>query len=111
MVSYPVTMKGIAMFENPRYCTRGIQSTISLPLQWQFWSRIDNLPLKDKDWLHIFELKPTTRNAQPAQLVIHRQECPLYYAEYRLPQRNPLTNKIFVIDDGCHSVMMLADEY
>lgn len=96
------------MFENDRYVTRGVQASVSLPLQTLLWYLIDSMDVPEKDWLQVFELEP----AESGQRIVHIQEKPLYRNEHVLRFGDvPLRAKLFVIDDGDHSTMLLADEY
>ena len=38
-------------------------------------------------------------------------EVPEYRMEYLLPSDSPINEKIYVIDDGTHSTMLLSSEY
>ena len=96
------------MFQNDCYTTRGVQATVSAPLQLLLWYLIDSMDAAEKDWLQVFELEP----AEKGQRIIHTQEKPPYRNEHALRFGDvPLRAKLFVIDDGDHSTMLLADEY
>ena len=43
-------------FNNPRYATRGISSTLPLMLQIILWGLIDTMEVVEKDYLQIFTL-------------------------------------------------------
>ena len=45
------------------------------------------------------------------QRIKHTQEVPEYSKEYVISTENPITEKVFVIDDKTHSTMILAIEY
>jgi len=100
------------MFTNKRYITCGISNAIPEKIQFALWSMIDNFRAStdiEVDYLQIFSLS----NQKGKQKIIHRQEEPVYYNEILVAFIwNPVENaKIFVIDDGEHSTMMLAEEY
>lgn len=61
----------------------------------------------DKDYLQVFSL--STYNGR--QRIKHTQEVPEYNREFFFDTDCPVTEKIFVIDDGTHSTMLLANEY
>ena len=42
---------------------------------------------------------------------MHSQEEPAYERTFTFPTDEPITAKIFVIDDETHSTMLLAEEY
>ena len=94
------------MFKNSRYLTKGVQENISLELQIFIWDCIDNLS-EPKDYLQVFNLSVV----DSLQRIIHSTEEPEYKKEYLMPSDNPITEKIYVIDDGDHSTMLLAEEY
>jgi hypothetical protein len=64
-----------------------------------------------QDHLQVFELLQAELNRKPAQKIIHSQECPEYRKEHFIPVTNSVNAKVFVIDDGNYSTMLLADEY
>ena len=94
------------MFNNGFYVTRGVRDNIPLPLQIIMWELIEDLPV-DKDGLQVFSL--SEENGR--QVLKHSQEVPEYEKEYILDIEESITEKIFVIDDGTHSTMLLASEY
>ena len=94
------------MFNNPRYITRGIASDLSPIFCAILWDCIDQMP-GEKDYLQVF--KVSTRHSQT--IVTHSQERPPYSRTYRFTIDFGFTGTIFVIDDGDHSTMLLAEEY
>ncbi len=95
------------MFNNQRYITKGVQADIPLELQLFMWECIDRLP-KNCDYFQVFELE----NLGSIQRITHFSEHPEYRMEYLLPTiANPITEKIYVIDDRDYSTMLLAEEY
>ncbi len=94
------------MFNNPRYLTCGIQAVIPPPLQLFLWNCIDRLP-DDCDYLQVFNLSPFGSMQQ----VIHTAEEPEYKKVLMFPTDEPITAKIYVIDDNDHTTMLLAEEY
>ncbi|MGN0606348.1 MAG: DUF960 domain-containing protein [Oscillospiraceae bacterium] len=97
------------MFERnqPRYLTRGIDENIPLELQLFMWEAVDRMP-EPKDYLQVFNL--SIENG--LQVIKHMSEQPRFKMTYILPTvAEPITEKIFVIDDGDYSTMLLAEEY
>ena len=94
------------MFNSNRYITKGVQENISLELQIFMWDCIDNLS-EPKDYLQVFNLNVV----EALQHITHTSENPEYKMEYLIPSEKPITEKVYVIDDGDHSTMLLADEY
>lgn len=95
------------MFSNQRYLTRGVQADITFELQFFMWECIDNLQI-EKDYFQVFELSIL----DGIQRIHHFSEQPEYSMEYFLPTIiHTVTAKVYVIDDGDHSTMLLAEEY
>lgn len=96
------------MFNNKRYITVGVHKTIQLGIQEFIWELIDRMTV-EKDYLQVFELYVS----EGQQELEHRQEQPQYSKRYVLLRflSKPITAKIFVIDSGEYSTMMLASEY
>ena len=95
------------MFSNPRYSTRGISETVPILTQIILWNCIDSMKVERKDYLQVFKLIANGANQQ----VTHSQEEPAYERTFTFPTDNPITAKIFVIDDETHTTMLLAEEY
>ena len=95
------------MFKNKRFITKGVESDVALLLQLFMWQCIDKMNVP-KDYLQVFDY--TVEDGK--QRIIHYQEEPEYKREYLLKSDAPIfIGKIFVIDDGDHSTMMLSSEY
>ena len=97
------------MFENnqPRYITRGIDNNIPLELQMFMWEAVDKMP-EPKDWLQVFNL--SVENG--LQVIKHTSEQPRFKMTYILPTiAETVAEKIYIIDDGDYSTMLLAEEY
>ena len=97
----------VKMFDNPKYLTKGVQSTIPGWLTLLMWSIIEGMQVEHKDYLQVFRLQKTERG----QLIWHEQERPPYLYQMDVPCTDAVNAKIFVIDDGTHSTMLLAEEY
>lgn len=99
------------MFFKDRYLTRGIEATIPKVLQLYIWELVEILCYDDSintDYLQVFELIPLEEGVK----IIHRQEQPAYEKEYILKNiKLEKSQKIFVIDSGEYSTMLLASEY
>jgi hypothetical protein len=98
-----------ALFTNQRFLTKGIEAEISPITQLLLWEMIDERRAEDVelDYLQIFQLEPSGFQ----QKIIHSQEQPPHEHNTFLLGPPPITAKIYVIDDGSHSTMMLAEEY
>lgn len=104
------------MFENKnnRYITRGVNSTLSIQLQLLLWNLIDTLEQEEStelDYLQVFNLKRITDNEKYNLIITHSQEVPKYEKKYMFYVDNPINVKIYVIDDGEYTTMLLAEEY
>ncbi len=93
-------------FNSQRYLTKGVQADIPFVLQLFLWKLIVDLP-EPKDYLQVFNLSECNGN----QHIVHEQEEPEYRQEYQVISDNPVTAKVFVIDDEIHCTMLLAEEY
>ena len=94
------------MFNNKRYLTSGVDSTIPPELQLFLWECVDSMP-EPRDYLQVFELSASG----PMQSIVHSSEEPEYRKVYMMPSDAPITEKLYIIDDGDHSTMLLANEY
>lgn len=96
-----------------RYMTRGIQANIPLEIQlflWEFQTEIRKNN-KEIDYLQIYDL--TIEEEQ--QKIKHTSEEPEYEKEYVIQVEEPITAKIFIIEDDYGDkfveTMLLAEEY
>ncbi len=94
------------MPDTKRYLTCGVDSTIPLELQMFLWECVEHMPAP-RDYLQVFQLKPVGI----LQSITHSSEEPAYKMEYVIPMENPIAEKVYIIDDGDHSTMLLAEEY
>ena len=97
------------MFESNknRYLTRGVHETIPVYIQLFIWTAIDQMP-EPKDYLQVFHLEIVNG----MQGIKHSSEEPDFHMTYVLAVvEKPVTAKIYVIDDGDHCTMLLAEEY
>ena len=94
-------------FTGQRYLTRGVQAEIPFELQLFMWALIAQLP-EPKDYLQVFRLSVSDDGNQH---IIHEQEVPASSREYDVQTDNPVSAKVYVIDDSDHCTMLLAEEY
>ena len=102
------------MFEKEnRYVTRGINAEVDIRIQIILWDMIDKLKEQgniELDYLQVFEIEKINEIIK----IEHRQEVHSYLQSYVLNGGDIEINtpmKVFVIDDGKNSTMMLAEEY
>lgn len=95
------------MFLSEKYLTQGVNAEIPLMLQLVMWKMISDIP-SEKDYLQVFRLS----GENGIQRIIHEQEQPEYrkVVSFQWPEAI-ITQKVFVIDDGDHCTMLLAEEY
>lgn len=97
------------MFENNkgRYLTRGVDAEIPLDIQIFMWEAVNNMPAP-KDYLQVFNL--SVENG--LQVIKHTSEQPKFEMTYILTAlTKAVTAKVYIIDDGDHCTMLLAEEY
>ncbi len=91
------------------YITTGIKDQIPIEIQIFCWKCYEACKLKGKcDYLHVFDLKILNQNIQQIE---HRQEVPTYKKIHHMPSNSPISEKIFIIDEGEYIMMMLGNEY
>lgn len=93
------------MFNGAKYVTRGVLANVDLPLQLLMWQLIYSMP-QPHDYLQVFTFEKEGEKLK----MTHTQEKPAYRREYLL-DAPVFVGKIFVIDDGKQSTMLLANEY
>jgi hypothetical protein len=93
-----------------KYVTRGVINEIGLPCQILIWELSESLPI-EKDYLQVFILTPGIEDGKAIQNITQKQEQPEFRRSYSFFCEEPVTQKIFLIDDGDHITMMLSEEY
>ena len=94
------------MFNNARYLTCGVNANIPPEIQLFLWGCIDQLP-PERDYLQVFELS----DMAGMQQIVHSSEQPHHRMVYAMPCECPITAKVYAIDSGDYSTMLLASEY
>ena len=92
-----------------RYITRGVNEKIDLSLQILLWNLVDDLKV-EKDYLQVFKLS----KAGDVVNIEHTQEVPDYKACIKVNAKDLEFKeeiKIYVIDSGVYSTMLLLEEY
>ena len=98
------------MFKNERYLTAGIALTLPPWLVFMLWDLIDEMKTP-VDYLQVFSVSCEEKDGLSHLTIVHSQENPEYSQTYTAVTQDKVTAKIFVIDDGDHSTMLLAEEY
>ena len=70
------------------------------------WKMVADIPIEN-DYLQIFRLS----GENGIQTIVHEQEQPEYRESVSFEWNEPVNQKIYVIDDGDHCTMLLAEEY
>ena len=97
--------------QDSRYVTRGVNAEIDVRLQLAMWSLIDILKMKEGievDYLQVFKLKKEKDFIK----IEHSQEIPEYKSSHRIEMDDielVKDTKIFVIDSGENSTMMIEE--
>ena len=94
------------MFRSEKYLTTGVNETIPIVIQLIMWKMIADIPT-EKDYLQIFRLI----GENGLQIITHEQEQPEYRRTVMFEWSETVTQKVYVIDDGDHCTMLLAEEY
>ena len=94
------------MFKTEKYLTCGVNETIPIVLQLIMWKMVADIPIEN-DYLQIFRLS----GENGIQTIVHEQEQPEYRESVSFEWNEPVNQKIYVIDDGDHCTMLLAEEY
>lgn len=102
------------MFDNgSRYVSREINNEIPIDVQIFMWKLIEELKdtIEYVDYLQVFTISTVDESDNKIR-IIHSQEIPEYKKIWIFKASQPCNDeKIFVIDDGDHSTMLLAEEY
>jgi hypothetical protein len=101
----------MADFLREKYVTASVSCTVSPFLQLFLWHLVERRSEIGKlDYLQVFDLKPGRNNYEI--IIRHRQEVPPFSYECRLRGIEPMTAKIYIIDNGDGTAtMLLAEEY
>lgn len=92
-----------------RYITRGVNEKIDLSLQILLWNLVDDLKV-EKDYLQVFKLSRTGEVIN----IEHIQEVLEYKSFIKVNAKDLEFKeeiKIYVIDSGVYSTMLLLEEY
>lgn len=108
---YFIMIGGHDVFERKRYITKGVAETISPRLHNILWYIIDIMDVSPKDYLQIFKLDQIYVNRDFMQRITHIQKQPEYKKEHIINFKEVINEKIYIIDNGDYSTMLLTYEY
>ena len=92
-----------------RYITRGVNEKVDLSLQILLWNLVDDLKV-EKDYLQVFKLSRVGDIIN----IEHTQEVPEYKLFIKVNAEDLEFKeeiKIYVINSGVYSTMLLSEEY
>ncbi|MEX1029120.1 MAG: DUF960 family protein [Paenibacillaceae bacterium] len=99
------------VFNNTKYVTNGINNRVPKDLQQLLWKLVDTMKVTNKDYMQLFKVETINEFGIYKLIIRHSQEEPNYVKEHMLLTTSKLNENIYVIDDGPHSTMLLAEEY
>jgi len=99
------------MFDKEKYLTAGVDESIPMETQLAMWDMIEVARQETElDYLQIFKLKRAQVDAGAVQVIEHSQEVPPFHQTAAFPCDDPVTAKLYVIDDGTHATMCFPEE-
>lgn len=99
------------MFNGEKYITKGVSNIIPEFLQNILWHIIDIIEIDNIDYLQVFELSEIIKDEKRKQKIVHFQEQPEFKEEFIITTKKTICEKIYIIDNGIYSTMLLASEY
>lgn len=99
------------MFDGNKYITNGIKAAIPEFLQLILWYAIERMAIKEKNYLQLFQLGEVVQDGRRKQKIIHYQEQPDFKEKFIITTKEPIAEKIYIIDDGSYSTMTLSSKY
>lgn len=103
------------MFDKEKYITSHANEILPIELQIAMWQSIDQwratrIPI---DYLQVFELSIENVNGRLMQVMVHSQEQPDKSETIRIECEafEPVNDKVYIIDDGEYSTMLMASDY
>jgi hypothetical protein len=98
------------VFNNERYVSKGVGAVIPAEVCAVLWAMIDALKVTgiEVSGYQFFTLSPQNEG----QKIVHSQEQPDYTRDTTLPLNcSPVQERIYAIDNGEYSAMILSSEY
>ena len=90
-----------------RVVTTNCDSRVPLSTQLAMWWMYDNMTAEKKDYFQVFELTAK----EGCQEIFHYQEQPPWQETLISFTDEAVTEKVYIIDDGDHETMLLAEDY
>lgn len=99
------------MFQNDRYITMGIKEKLNALHYLMLWQLLDEMEIEQKDYLQVFTIKVKVGKRTLVEIE-HTQENPEYRAVHKFYTDIPIEDvKVYILDDGDHTTMLLPSEY
>lgn len=89
-----------------RFITTNAANRIPVETQIVMWLMYDRMK-GEKDYLQIFNLHAHENE----QEILHKQENPPWCEELIYDTDTPVTEKVYIIDEGEYEIMLLAEDY
>ena len=90
-----------------RVVTTNCDSRVPLSTQLAMWWMYDNTGAEERDYFHVFELTAK----EGCQEIFHYQEQPEWKETLISFTDEAVTEKVYIINDGDHETMLLAEDY
>lgn len=103
------------MFDKDKYITSHANEVLPVQLQLNMWQSIEQWRNEDieLDYLQIFNLSVKRECNKVIQVIQHLQEEPEKKETICIEciGFKPITDKVYIIDDGPYSTMLMASDY
>ncbi|BBH22608.1 hypothetical protein Back11_39530 [Paenibacillus baekrokdamisoli] len=99
------------MFDKLKYVTDAVHAKIPVSIQLLLWAAIDTMIVNKRDYLQVFNIKSIYQEGVFKLCIVHTQEEPNYVKEHSTVISVQINEKLYVIDIGPYSTMLLAIEY
>jgi len=96
--------------DKPCFKTRGIEEKLPLVLQMYLWQLMFEVK-ENRDYLQVFELKEDTLGGDGLQVIVHSQEEPEMTNTHCYVTDDPISARVYIIEDSTHFTMLLSSEY
>lgn len=94
-------------FQNEPYMTQAVASALPAHVLNAIWQEVHTMNIDNVDPLQRFELSA----GDGEQIIRHIQKSPYYEKEISIKSDAPITDVVYIADDGSRSTVMFSDEY
>lgn len=103
------------MFDREKYITSHANEILPVVLQITMWQCIEKWRVSKRklDYLQVFKLSIDRHDDRLVQVIEHSQEQPKQHEIIRIEcdGYEPINEKVYVIDDGNYSTMIMSSDY